>query len=304
MDIIVYTGSHIDYPTNDPLGISGSIVKTMMNPYMNKQHILFTDNWYTSVELANHLQEKGVYTCGIIKGNRKYFPKFQNKPKKGSLELKKSGDLVAFQWTDKRSVKGVTNVFSSNDTKTLKTDYKTGEPIMKPEMIVEYTNNMRGVDRSDSYLSSCECIRKCVKWYIKLFFHLVDLTVYNSYMMWKVHKGETMKYEQFQYNLCYRILQKYGTVISGNRGKRYPNPPDRCLQSDYIMRHHLKDTEKIQRNDGTWRKNQLACFVCKNRKSIPPKERKVTTKCHECNIPLCLENCFRDYHSIQNIDSW
>ena len=44
LDIIVYSASEIDIPRDDPCSISGAIVKNLMAKYMNKSHILYTDN--------------------------------------------------------------------------------------------------------------------------------------------------------------------------------------------------------------------------------------------------------------------
>ena len=55
LGMIVYTGTDIDIPKtskNDPMGMSGAIVKKMMAPFMGRGHILYTDNWYTSPVLS------------------------------------------------------------------------------------------------------------------------------------------------------------------------------------------------------------------------------------------------------------
>ena len=66
LDMIVYTGSDIDIPTNYPLGVSGAIVKKMMDPYMGKGQILYTDNWYTSPALCSFMHTNKTGTCGTV----------------------------------------------------------------------------------------------------------------------------------------------------------------------------------------------------------------------------------------------
>ena len=51
LDFIVYTGSSTEIDLDENLGKSGSIVMTLMKPYLNKGHSLFVDNWYTSPRL-------------------------------------------------------------------------------------------------------------------------------------------------------------------------------------------------------------------------------------------------------------
>jgi hypothetical protein len=38
--------------------------------------------------------------------------------------------------------------------------------------------------------SFVECIRKSVKWYRKLFFHMLDLLILNSYLLYKMETGK------------------------------------------------------------------------------------------------------------------
>jgi hypothetical protein len=47
LDFTVYAGSSTELDTNHNLGKSGSLVMTLMKPYLNKGHSLFLDNWYT-----------------------------------------------------------------------------------------------------------------------------------------------------------------------------------------------------------------------------------------------------------------
>lgn len=72
-----------------------------------------------------------------------------------------------------------------------KKNFRTGEAILKPDLVVvDYTKNMRLVDKADMMISSVECVRKTVRWYHKLFFHLLDVTLLNSYIIILKHSGK------------------------------------------------------------------------------------------------------------------
>ena len=60
----------------------------------NKNHLLATDNWYTSVVLAIFLLSIGVHFLGTCKSNKKYIPKRalykrtgKNKKERGVFEV-------------------------------------------------------------------------------------------------------------------------------------------------------------------------------------------------------------------------
>lgn len=85
---------------------------------------------------------------------------------------------------------------------------------MKPDLVTDYTQNMRLVDKSDSQLSNTECLRKSSKWYIKFFFHLLDTAMLNAYNMWLITRemdpSKKLKLREFVYNVAYQLLEKYG----------------------------------------------------------------------------------------------
>ena len=66
-------------------------------------------------------------------------------------------------------------------------DYQTNEDIVKPQCVHEYNQNMGGVDNVDRQLSITETVRKTMKWYRKLFFHLVNLCISNAHALYKMN---------------------------------------------------------------------------------------------------------------------
>jgi hypothetical protein len=65
----------------------------------NRNILVFTDNWYTSIELALGLLVFGmVYLCGTIKANRKGIPKEGLFPKTGR-DMKARGYMQSYRAT-------------------------------------------------------------------------------------------------------------------------------------------------------------------------------------------------------------
>jgi len=66
---------------------------------------------------------------------------------------------------------------------------RSGFERIKPKVVVDYNCGMKGVDNSDqlavSYPSTC----KSLKWYKKVLFNLVDMTVVNAFSLHKVLGG-------------------------------------------------------------------------------------------------------------------
>lgn len=62
---------------------------------------------------------------------------------------------------------------------------RRGVEIQKPKPIIEYNKNISGIDRCDQMLSYYSSPRKTIKWYKKVMFHLLDITMWNSFYLYK-----------------------------------------------------------------------------------------------------------------------
>ena len=62
----------------------------------------------------------------------------------------------------------------------------TGRTALKPKVVDEYNLSMNGVDKADQYTVYYSFIRKSRKWWRKLFFWMFEVTVVNSYILYKI----------------------------------------------------------------------------------------------------------------------
>ena len=71
-----------------------------------KDHNLFIDNFYTSLNLAKSLLDKGTYVCGTISTKMGEFPKIfvDEKLIRGKSIYLKIGNVLAVHWKNKRDV--------------------------------------------------------------------------------------------------------------------------------------------------------------------------------------------------------
>lgn len=99
--------------------------------------------------------------------------KSENKLVRGEVQVAHNNVWMAMKWEDKRCVRMLTSVHEFEFCTTGKKHYRTNEDIVKPKCVHEYNQNMGGVDNVDRQLSITETVRKTMKWYRKLFFHLV-----------------------------------------------------------------------------------------------------------------------------------
>ena len=70
---------------------------------------------------------------------------------------------------------------------------------------------MWGVNKSDMQISLTECTRKTRKWYVKLFFHLVDMSLYNAFVLYKVNTGnpKRLQFVEFRKLVVEQIFEQH-----------------------------------------------------------------------------------------------
>ncbi len=83
LDFIIYTGSTTEIKDFPSLGISGSIVMTLMEKYLHVGYVLYLDNWYSSPALYETLHDMKTGACGTVRSNRIGLPKILKKLKQG-----------------------------------------------------------------------------------------------------------------------------------------------------------------------------------------------------------------------------
>ena len=151
---------------------------------------------------------------------------------------------------------------------------------MKPDIVIDYTKNMRLVDMSDM-------------WYHKFFFHMIDITMLIAYNFWLVKRemdpSKKLKLREFIHNVPFQLLEEFGQPTSTISSRRHAPQSDSII--DAINRHFAVPTGMLNR--------QKRGLDCKNTTRSPSRCMRVTSKCNECKVGLCLYNCFKDYHTLE-----
>jgi hypothetical protein len=288
LDFIVYTGANSDI-TVSGLGKGADIVTTLLAPCLQKGHTLFVDNWYSSPDLFLWLHDHATNACGTVRKTRKNMPKMEQKLRKGEINFRSTGSLLALKWSDKREVWMLTTCHNSEMVPTEKEDRKTGVSVRKPKCVVDYNNCMGSVDRTDMLLSSIESIRKTLKWYKKLFFHILDLSILNAHSLYKVVMGKNTPVADFHLTLIREILEKYCKERrKSGGGRRSENLPLRLMQRHF--------SSKIESTTSQKKSPTRKCVVC----SKNNKRRETRYMCKNCDVALCVTPCFETFHTNKN----
>ena len=110
----VYTGKGIESRRANDIGLCTKVVLDLMEEFDGSGLHLYTDNYYTSPTLYQHLYKHGINACGTCSSSRRGFPKdIVLKPtelNRGKFQFRSNGPLLATSWVDKRTI----NFFFNN----------------------------------------------------------------------------------------------------------------------------------------------------------------------------------------------
>ena len=265
------------------------------------------DNWFNSTELLLELLSRSTLACGTCRSNRSGLPRSVTSKnvrlKRFETVYRRKGNLLCLKWMDKRPVTMLSSFHHAVEVVS-KVRYN-GEVVVKPLMIHQYNLNMNSVDQSDHLLSSYVALRGN-KWYRKLFLHLFNLFVCNSYILNRQYGDKKMSHSQYKEYLAQYLITtslQTATCVPGR-----PQTPS-IVTEDRLSGNHFP--QKFDHVSTCKRKVPTRrCKVCNfsTQKlvhfgypgiSLPTKYTSYT--CNKCeNMPLCIEPCFKLFHTESN----
>ncbi|CAK1593285.1 unnamed protein product [Parnassius mnemosyne] len=318
---IIYSGKEANEGSSNSqnLGVVGQTVMNLLSVVpRQRNHIVYFDNYYTSLPLMCILAKQGIHSLGTIQRNRLgktcKLPTKQDVMKssipRGSYEEYVTNfegiDMTTVSWKDnKQVVLASTYVGACPVGNIERFDKKEKKRILItcPKLIREYNMHMGGVDLMDSFLGRNRIRMKSRKWYMRIFYHLLDLTVINSWVLYKKveekkgnHK-KIMTLADFRSELA-ETLCKYSPA--NNRGRpstsaiREDQPPLKMRKGKPCQVLPPLEVRFDQMDHNIMRTET------RGRCMMPSCNLLSIIKCSKCNVHLCSKkskDCFTHFHN-------
>jgi hypothetical protein len=257
------------------------------------------------VKLIKDLFQYGIPATGPAAENRKGFPETMKGAKqwarrieRGSMRWSRDGVCLAQQWKDNRPVTILSSIERADNFVTVSRHVKVNgqwqkdNNIKQPKSIDSYNSFMNGVDRSDQLIGTNKSLQKCMRWWKVLFFHIIDIAVVNSYILFQYHRSEHPEDEALKRNKKFSLTEFREEIVRQLAGlDEYDQPPVHkppSKQPGLYEAVHIPTYGNTKRN----------CKVCYKRTK---KELKVLSYCSapQCQVYLhCTadKNCFAIWH--------
>lgn len=271
----------------------------LLQPFLGRgQHWVFTDNFYTSPELYMDLLEHKTYATGTVRPHRKHFPLSLKTPTKmdiGSYQFASCQTLLAARWHDRRDVYMLSTAHDQSVSTVMKRPKgsKSKQPIPCPICIQDYNLYMGGVDLTDQCLSYYSLTqRRTVKWWKKVFWRLVDMTILNSWIIFRTNwpTSEINSHRLFRLELINKLVQPLLSKIAS---------PDGGISYSKGRRPSSCDRRLLGKHFPYTKPNRSWCVVCYQNKTPTGarKDTKTRVFCPKCGVYLCIGECFEFYHT-------
>ena len=204
----IYIGKNGDSTSDSfkDLGLGGQVVWQLAESLKGKWHRLFFDNYFSSVPLMELLQVNHIFACATIRPTRKDVPVMaaDNSLKRGDFDYRSTPDGISvYKWRDNRPVHFILNYHNPTVT-TVKRKQKDGSKLVVacPEVVKHYNENMGGVDKHDMLRQMYGVNRKSMKWWHRIFFGLLDMTIVNAYALYCDAKDKPVSLLMFRRELA------------------------------------------------------------------------------------------------------
>ena len=282
-------------------------------------HKLFFDNWFSTLDLFHYLKSNGILAAGTIRANRIAKCPIESDKNlvtkgRGSFDevVDYNSGLVVIKWVDNGAVLLSSNFIGSRPLCTISRwdkNKKERNEVDCPAIVKEYNKNMGGVDLADMLIALYRIDCKTKRWYIKVFWHLVDIAKVNGWILYRRHceqedipTKKQLPLKEFSTKIAHALMYSGNKTRGRPLKRRNSNLPDSNTKRGRGKKSQVPipcDAVRLDRINH-WpipivdeNKKRCRWFGC---------AEYSRTKCEKCKVTLCLNgsrNCFKDFHELK-----
>ena len=204
----------------------------------------YSDNWFSTLELFIYFGRIGINAAGTIRANR-----LQGCPLLSNKDLSKQGHgsydyridlnsgITIVKWMDNSIVQLASNYVGVEPVGTIECWDRSKQSKIKitcPRIVQDYNKSMGGVDLVDLLIELYRIEVKTTRWYIKVFWYIIDIAKVNSWLLYRRHCNLQQK------DLLFFSLEIDEDIMYANKpsyqaAKAKGKPKRSCVES--IPRH-------------------------------------------------------------------
>ncbi|XP_068624442.1 piggyBac transposable element-derived protein 4-like [Battus philenor] len=263
-------------------------VRKLMQPILNCGHTLYTDSCYTCPMLARYFKQNKTNFVGKVISTKNVPLIIRNAVlNEGEFVARQSGDvmLVAFQGEKREyylsTCHGAVQIHDSGSG-------ESGQ--YKLLVINEYNRGIKQIGQID-YCTEPYLQGKDVKWEIKLFKTLLNMSIHNSQILLEKSMNLKVSSLAFRLSLVQAIIDKHLNKVPKQKST-IEFPMERLTERHFIRRISIARNDIGQNIINSQMCIRKTCVWC----SRKGRDRKTAFECPNCNVALCID-CFELFHT-------
>ena len=281
-------------------------VHRLVEPLVEHQqpYCVVTDRYYTSVDTARSLQERGVFMFGTLRRDRgcpktllddiKQHP-LANGEYRWQMAPSVPAPLSVFAWhdSDKNGTLFLSTCHKPTDTVMVRRRVRGAPTVQKPapKVASDYNQHMGFCD-SANHMKRNYAIQLTHhhRWYMCVIYYVLEMAILNSFIIWRSVSGQpNLAHLTFRDSLIDSLLGRssahHGGSLASPPAKRQRLDPAKLPERRLSQEQHLVDTCLPPKN-------------CKWCYAVHKRQNKASFQCTTCGVPLHSRECFRLYHTV------
>lgn len=261
----IYTGKAAGEERTVKLG--EKVVKDLVIEIEGSGRNITCDNFFTSYSLGEYLLSKRLTLVGTIRRNKPELPIELTKTAGRKVNSSIYGfrnDATIVSYCPKKGKLVTLLSTMHHDRKNDETNEK-----QKPDIILSYNATKGGVDTMDQ-MTRCYTVKRMTRrWPLVVFYNMIDVSVMNSFILWKSITSNNMQRRQFIIHL--------GKALAGVIEDT--NPTEEAEAVENAVEPVVKRRRCSMCPPSLDRKNKIICKKCNN------------NVCKDHSVILC-NNCY------------
>lgn len=274
--------------------ILGQLVTLYLIYVMHLKEITIHFLWTTYLQV---LRTMDIYVIGMLRINRasgvqNYLVDSKLLQRGWSSVATSDDNITVLRWQDTKPVHTVSTYAGAHPEDTVKRyDRKLKEKIdvTRPFSIQEYNKFMGGVDNMmDKMIAHYPHGFKNKKWYLRVFFHLLNMAIINSWLLYRKDVDSTYPLLHFKASIVWTMLELGKEVKRGRKSIPDDSPKTK-------KKRIIGTIPELRFDDDSHYPKKVPAKQAPRCRDLHCKSR-TRYCCKKCNVPVCPE-CMEPFHT-------
>ncbi|RVE58527.1 hypothetical protein OJAV_G00210030 [Oryzias javanicus] len=184
-NVFPYLGKDPSRPSGERL--AENVVMKLMEPFLDKGRNVTTDNFFTSLHLAQRLRSRGTTILGTVNRVRRELPPSAREKDRDEFTTQvfstPDATLTVYAAKKKKTVYILSSMHG-----VVQTEEETIK--RKPNTITQYNLTKCGVDVMDQMVREYTVRKGTRRWPVAVFYNMIDMAALNAHVLYQACTGE------------------------------------------------------------------------------------------------------------------